>query len=119
MSILRFCPEPGCRELTAGGPCAPHAATRAAVDNARRHAKQRDHGRDTAHWRNLSVERRALAGGLCELRLEGCRVVATSGHLDARLEGQHELATIDDVLAACSSCHGRVDAPRATAGSRA
>lgn len=111
--IRRYCPTRGCRTRTSGGHCGPHALAIAERDDARRHAKQRAHGRDTAAWRRLSAARRRLAGGRCELRLAGCRGRATTAHLDERLEGAHELATLDDVRAACLTCHGRVDAPRA------
>jgi hypothetical protein len=35
-------------------------------------------------------------------------------HLDPSLEGNHHLATLDDIASACAHCHGVVDAPRAS-----
>ncbi|HEV8105558.1 MAG TPA: hypothetical protein VGP69_17640 [Gaiellaceae bacterium] len=38
---------------------------------------------------------------------------ATHVHLDPRLEGNHDAATLEDCRACCASCSGAVDAPRA------
>jgi hypothetical protein len=117
MSVGKIC---RCKRIVmpAESHSCPELEAATAADNARRHSKQREHGRDTRGWRRLSVERRELAGGLCELKLPGCTTFATTGHLHRELEGRHELATIDDVDAACAHCHGVVDAPNAKGGSR-
>lgn len=112
-----FCAELGCPKLTLARRCPEHAAAKEARDNGRRHDRQRDHGRDTASWRRLRARRLLLAGNRCELQLHGCTEAATTVHLDPALKGDHDLATLDDVRAACAQCHGRVDAPRATARS--
>lgn len=111
---LSFCAELGCAKLTRSRRCPPHAAAKEARDNGRRHDKQREHGRDTAHWRRIRAERLLLAGNRCELGLHGCTGTATTAHLDPALEGDHRAATVDDIRSACAECHGRVDGARAT-----
>lgn len=43
----------------------------------------------------------------CQIVLDGCLGVATSVHLDPRLQGQHLLATEGDCVSACRFCHSR------------
>lgn len=114
--IRSFCAEPGCTTLTCSRRCSAHALARDVREQARRRAKNREHGLNTRRWRRLRAERLAVAQGLCELQLRGCRVTATTGHLDPALAGDHTAATLDDVRAACLPCHGTVDAPRAARG---
>jgi 5-methylcytosine-specific restriction endonuclease McrA len=83
------------------------------AENARRHAKQEAHGRNTPEWLTLSRTRRALAGR-CELQLdEGCTGRPETAHLNPARGGEHRGATLEDVRAACRQCHGVADAPRA------
>jgi hypothetical protein len=110
---MSICPVSGCGELTTGGKCPPHAAAAAARDDVRRHAKQREHGRDTSAWRRLRAARLAFDGHRCQLRMAGCKRQATTVHLDPRLAGRHDVATLADVVSACDRCHGAADAPRA------
>lgn len=89
--------------------CRDHAA----VERVRRDEKRQRFGYSRPHWRRLRVQRLSLAHGLCELRLPGCSMRATHVHLDPRLEGNHDAATLEDCRACCASCSGAVDAPRA------
>ncbi|HVM69020.1 MAG TPA: hypothetical protein VM204_04205 [Gaiellaceae bacterium] len=118
MTVLRPCATAGCSALTSDRRCARHALARKRADNDRRHAKQRAHGRDLAHWQRIRAAVRARSGGRCELRLRGCLGVALSVHLDPALQGRHDLATPADAVDACAPCHGRVDGPRAAASRR-
>lgn len=111
--VLSLCPAPRCRTLTLGGRCEPHRQT----ENRRRHRKQRAQGRDAAAWRqDLRAAALERDGGRCALRVDdGCTGTATTVHLDERLQGRHDLATLVDCSSACAHCHGVVDAPRAAA----
>lgn len=98
--------EPGERR------CATHLAAFEQSDNRRRNEKTVRHGVKRAHFQRIRRERLRRAKGVCELRLRGCKVRATTVHLDPRLAGNHDIATIDDVRAACDHCHGVVDGSR-------
>jgi hypothetical protein len=115
---MSICPRRGCGELTSGGECPSCAAETAASGNSRRHVKQREHGRDTAAWRTLRTLRLEFDAYRCQLRLAGCKRRANTVHLDPRLAGRHDLATLADVVSACDRCHGAVDAPRASESKR-
>lgn len=75
----------------------------------------RDPWRSSPEWQ---LTRRVVlnrAGGRCELIVDDrCLGVATTVHLDPDAEGypDHRLARPDDCEAACSVCHGIVDARR-------
>jgi len=72
------------------------------------------HGRSggaTARWRGVREAAYRRDGYAC-VRC-GDRGDLT-GHLAPVLGGRHELATSDDVTTLCRSCHGVVDAPRAS-----
>ena len=88
--------------------CAEHEATQSFSESTRR----RRYGYNRAHWRTLRLARIASAGGTCELRLRGCTRRATHVHLDPKLGGNHDAATLDDCRACCAQCSGAVDAPR-------
>lgn len=113
--VTKFCAESGCRTRVALSRrrCVEHQAALDQRDNQRRHGKRRSHGRGVALWSNLRAARLELDLGLCQFKRQGCTVIATTVHLDERMQGRHDLATIDDCTSACSRCHGRVDAPRA------
>jgi len=78
-------------------------------------AKVAVQGTKSKHWirlRQLALER---DGYQCQLRASRhCAGVADTVHLAPRLGGNHWNATLDDCVSACRSCHGTVDAPRAT-----
>ena len=78
--------------------------------DARRHAKQQAHGRDTARWRQLRV----LVLNRDRHRCQRCGKPGNTVHLDPRLKGNHTLATPNHCVTLCRSCHGVLDAPRAT-----
>ncbi len=109
--LPRVCSRSGLIYTGTACDCTPCQQSRAR-DNLRRAHKASAHGRTTARWRRLSKRRIKLAGGRCELQLPGCTRVATSAHLDPRLQGNHRIATINEVRAACAQCHGRVDGAR-------
>lgn len=80
-----------------------------------RHRRSVEHGVFRSHWRAKNgVRARVLArdGYRCRLQLKGCTIVATTVHLDPVLRGNHDIATENDCLSACRSCHGRVDGAR-------
>lgn len=79
------------------------------------HPRGRDHhhGYSRKHWRELRVQRLNLDEHRCQLRVDArCTGTATTVHLDPRLEGNHDVATLNDCRSACLHCHGVVDAPR-------
>ena len=100
-----------CR-LTGGAICTS-CGTTCRLDNQRRNAKTVSHGVKRAHNQRLRKQRLAFDGHRCQLRLPGCTGRATTVHLDPRFAGDHDAATIDDLISACARCHGRIDAPRA------
>lgn len=105
---LKHCSAPGCRSLLPLG--TTHCAQHRAADNQRRHAKQEAHGRNTAAWRRKRKQRLDLDGHACQR----CGAAANTVHLDPAWKGDHEHAPIDAMTSMCTSCHGTIDAPRAT-----
>jgi hypothetical protein len=106
---MRACIAPGCGRACVGTRCPEHQR----AENARRHAKQEEHGRNTPEWISLSRARRIMAGR-CELEVDDrCTGWPDTAHLNPERNGEHRGATLDDVRAACRHCHGVVDAPRA------
>lgn len=101
--IVRLCPKPGC------GRTDPHTHLDA-HDQARRTAKTKASGRGRAAWHRLRQATIARDG--C------CTVCGTTHdltvHLHPSLNGNHWLAGLDHVTTLCRSCHGRLDAPRAS-----
>lgn len=97
-----------CGTPTEGSLCPTHRRE----EDARRNAKTVAHGVKRAHFQRLRREVLTVSGGLCELRLNGCTKTATTVHLDPRLDGNHDVATVDDCKAACARCHGVVDGGR-------
>lgn len=83
------------------------------LDNKRRAAKQAAHGRDRKHWTRLRTARLELDQRACQLCQKGCTGKATTVHLRPDFKGDHDSATITDVVSACAHCHGAEDAPRA------
>jgi hypothetical protein len=103
---VRACVKCGRRSV--GRRCPRHQL----AETARRSARIARNGYGRAHWQQLRKLRFGLAGGLCELRLPGCTRVATHVHLDERLGGNHDAATLADCRACCANCSGAIDAPR-------
>lgn len=111
--VVSVCPAPGCGALTDGGRCATHKRQ----GSPRRHAKQREQGKDTRYWRE------ELRPAVLERDQHTCRDCGATEDLtvdlvNATLEGDHRRATIDDCVTRCRSCHGSKDAPRASRGRR-
>lgn len=100
-----------CGRPCKGTRCPAHQAPVTQADNARRHAKQRDHGRNTARWQRIRREVIDRDGGRCR----ECGAPARSVHLDPRLEGHHDTATVDDCALLCAKHHGALDGPRSRA----
>jgi 5-methylcytosine-specific restriction endonuclease McrA len=69
--------------------------------------QQRGHHRK--HWRTIRLQRLALDGHRCTIRLPGCTTTATSVHLHPALGNNHDLATLSNTQSACAHCHGRID----------
>jgi hypothetical protein len=88
-----------------------------AEDNQRRKTKQRDQGRTTSHWKSLARTAKQAAGYRCQSCGRPEERTPTgwlSVHLRPELGGNHRAATLDDVVVLCLSCHGTLDAPRAS-----
>jgi 5-methylcytosine-specific restriction endonuclease McrA len=77
-----------------------------------RRTKQQAHGRATARWKSTRLAVLERDRYVCRLQLAGCSVRASSVHLAPTRLGDHVGATVDDCVAACASCHGRVDGGR-------
>jgi hypothetical protein len=80
---------------------------------ARRTAKRQAFGYHSENWQTTRLERLALDGWRCQLRLPGCTERATHVHLDPAKRGNHWTASVDDCVSCCASCSGAIDAPRA------
>ncbi len=108
--MMRTCPSPGCGRII---PMTErHCPRHKAEENARRNAKNKRFGRNSAHWRKVRKQRLELAGCRCELRLPGCTGLATHVHLDPAYRGEHRIAQVEHTRACCASCSGAIDAPR-------
>jgi len=72
-------------------------------------------GHEVTHWIKLRKQALERDGHQCQLRASRyCAGVADTVHLAPQCGGNHWNATLDDCTSACRSCHGTVDAPRAT-----
>jgi hypothetical protein len=74
--------------------------------------KIKQFGYKHAHWQEIRRERLIMCAGFCELQLPGCTVIATHVHLDEKLQGNHDLATIEDTRACCLNCSSSIDGGR-------
>jgi 5-methylcytosine-specific restriction endonuclease McrA len=86
------------------------------ADNQRRKAKQREQGRTTTRWKKLARAAKQAAGYRCQncgRPEERTPTGWLSVHLRPELRGNHRVATLDDVVVLCLSCHGTFDAARA------
>jgi 5-methylcytosine-specific restriction endonuclease McrA len=104
--VRRLCLEPDCRDLTAGDPhrCPRHAAE---FNARRRHTYRSTIGK---HWRGVRQLALARDGHRCQK----CGTTDDlTVHLDPRMRGDHDSATVEACITLCRSCHGRLDAPRA------
>lgn len=118
MTVGRIC-SCGTVAFPGDGHLCATIAARAAADNRRRAAKSNRNGVKRAHSRRLRQQALDRDGGICRLRADdGCTVIATTVHLLPELRGDHDRATIDDVVSACAHCHGVVDAPRVSGRAR-
>lgn len=97
----------------AGGEICTTCKRTCRLDNQRRNAKTVEHGVKRAHFQALRKTRLELDRHACQLRLRGCKRKATTVHLRPGLAGDHDAATIADVVSACAHCHGVADASRA------
>lgn len=70
-------------------------------------------GTGTARWRAVRLAAYVRDGFRC---VDCGTAEDLTGHLDPSLEGNHELATVDDVTTLCRSCHGSRDASRVRSG---
>jgi 5-methylcytosine-specific restriction endonuclease McrA len=83
------------------------------ADDRRRNTRRRLSGRTTAAWQRLRLAAFYRDGYACQrCSRTGTRHTLTV-HLDPALEGNHWIATLDDLTTLCRSCHGSIDAPRA------
>ena len=79
-------------------------------------AKRRLYGRSRKHWQVIRLHRLALDGYRCQIRLDGCLMIATTVDLDPAVGGNHDLATLGNTRSACAFCHGKVDGAGARKG---
>jgi 5-methylcytosine-specific restriction endonuclease McrA len=114
--VRRICVEPGCAGMTlsmAHVTCPRHGSQ---TRQTRKMAKVARQGTKSTHWVKLREQALRRDHHTCKLRVSrNCAGVADTVHLDPRLGGNHRIATLADCVSACRSCHGTVDAPRATA----
>jgi len=74
------------------------------------------YGYNRTHWQQVRKQRLALAGHVCELRINCMGAPATHVHLDPAYRGQHRAARVEHCRVCCASCSGAVDAPRGSQG---
>ena len=80
--------------------------------NALRLARRRAHKRNTAAWKRLAAVVKARDGCCLDCGTTHDLTV----HLHPDLAGQHDLATPDDCLTLCRSCHGAREGGRVRLG---
>ncbi len=102
-----FCSEPGCPELVPGGRCLRHRN-----DASRNHhgvpRQARGLGAEFDRLKRIVIAR---DGGACQLRLPGCRRVATTAnHRIPRSRGGR--TTLENLEASCQPCNNRLGARR-------
>jgi 5-methylcytosine-specific restriction endonuclease McrA len=109
MPLMKICN--GCGKMTTARRCPPCQQAYDRAHNRQRAAKAKAHGRNTAAWRKLRAAVLERDDHQCRSCGSGNYLTA---HLDPALGGNHWNATPDDCVTLCASCHGQVDAPRAT-----
>jgi 5-methylcytosine-specific restriction endonuclease McrA len=82
--------------------------------NARSNAKSKAQGRTTQQWRRVRLMVLERDGYTCQRCGAQPHSSQLHAHLDPRLNGNHWNATLADCTTLCRSCHGTVDAPRAS-----
>jgi 5-methylcytosine-specific restriction endonuclease McrA len=103
--VLKLCKH---GQLTATGRCSLCALE----DNTRRNQLARRHGLNTKRWRLLRDSTLARDGHRCQQ----CGDPANTVHIDPKLKGNHNVATLNDTVTLCRRCHGSLDAARARGG---
>jgi 5-methylcytosine-specific restriction endonuclease McrA len=103
------------RKGVGGSRCPGRLAVWAARDNTRRRAKQRSSGRQTSHWVKLKKQAKEAAGYQCQA-CGRAEIPDSRGWLSVHLrpdyQGEHRMATLEDVVVLCLPCHGKVDRAR-------
>jgi hypothetical protein len=108
MTVGRVCSR-------AGGAICTTCKRTCALDNQRRTKKSSDHGLTKSAWkRHLQPAALERDHNRCRFRFRGCTRRATTVHLRTGLAGDHDAATLDDVLSACLHCHGVADGIRSS-----
>jgi 5-methylcytosine-specific restriction endonuclease McrA len=115
MSLRSICSVRGCGELYEKTSrrvhrCAEHQREFEQRDNARRNRQRWRQRRTTARWRAMRAAVLERDGRCLDCGATDDLTV----HLDPALEGDHTAAGVDDCVTLCRTCHGRVDAPRAS-----
>jgi hypothetical protein len=114
--MRRVCVERGCGATTlsmAHVTCPAHGNQ---TRNGRKAATVAQQGTKSPHWIKLRKQALERDSYTCQLRVSRyCAGTADTVHLNTRLGGNHRVATLPDRTSACRSCHGTIDAPRATA----
>lgn len=105
MPNVKPCANRNCKRMTRLGIAYCPEHTRA--DNRRRWNKSVQHGLATPQWKT----KRATI--LANNPTCACGQPATTAHLDPSWNGNHD-APMSAFTAMCGSCHGTIDAPRAT-----
>ena len=104
VTLARLC---GCGRLVpAGARLCTECARR---DGARRGRLNVVSGRNTRGWRRLRLLVLERDHRMCQR----CGGRADTVHINPRLGGNHELATLEDCVSLCRACHGRLDGGRA------
>lgn len=107
MPVIKMCSKCG-KPATHGRHCNYHHVD----EQLRRKVKTKAAGYSSPHWQYMRGVALEAAGHACTRC--GTRINLTV-HLHPRLNGNHNLATLDDCTVLCRGCHGSVDAPRAHA----
>jgi 5-methylcytosine-specific restriction endonuclease McrA len=105
--VVRLCSKCG-KIATHGCHCNYHHV----AEQLRRRVKTKAAGYASPHWQMMRGKALDQAGHRCSACGTSERLTV---HLDPRLRGNHNLATLDACTVLCRGCHGAVDAPRAHA----
>jgi hypothetical protein len=107
--MLRVCATPACGQLLHPDTPCPQCGRKGHLPKQTKDTMRGYHSRN---WREVKWRAQVRDGFRCQ---QCGSPFALTAHLDPARQGDHYHATLDEVTTLCRTCHGTLDAPRATA----